>query len=143
MVVLFAHWHAPEGPSNPATLSVTTQPGSKSDPDRDAEDTTALGNNNGGRVDSGGGAAGALPEHGLGTGTWTEALEREGGGVGEAVRCRSLDLSRSSGRGLERTHRRTCHQEYQRIVIIAIMCPFFYAFRVAVIYYTTHDPSTM
>ena len=81
MVVPFVHWHPPAGPSNPTTLSVTTQPGSKSDSDRDAEDTTALGSSIGGSVDSGGGAAGALPEHGLGTGTWgtgtwTEALGR-------------------------------------------------------------------
>ena len=33
MVAPFYHWHAPAGPSNPTTLSVTTQPGSKSDPD--------------------------------------------------------------------------------------------------------------
>ena len=32
-----AHWHAPAGPSNPTTLSVTTQPGSKSEPDRATE----------------------------------------------------------------------------------------------------------
>ena len=50
---------------------------------------------------------------------------REGGRVCEAVRRRSLDLSRSSGRGHERTHHRTCHQEYQRIVVIAIVFQFF------------------
>ena len=64
MVVPFAHWHTPAGPSNPTTLSATTQPGGKSDPDRATEGTTALGSSIGGSVDSGGGAAGALPEQG-------------------------------------------------------------------------------
>ena len=49
----------------PHHLSVATQPGSKSDPDRATEGTTALGSSIGGSVDSGGGAAGAMPEHGL------------------------------------------------------------------------------
>ena len=66
MVAPSAHWHAPAGPSNPTTLSVTTRPCSKLDPDRVTEGTTALGSSIGGSVDSGSGAAGALPEHGLG-----------------------------------------------------------------------------
>ena len=66
MVAPSAQWHAPAGPSNPTTLSVTTRPGSKSDPDRVTEGTTALGGSIGGSVNSGSGAAGALPEHGLG-----------------------------------------------------------------------------
>ena len=61
MVAPFAHRHAPAGQSNPTTLSVTTQPGSESDPDRATEGTTALGRSIGGSVDSGGGTAGGLP----------------------------------------------------------------------------------
>jgi hypothetical protein len=44
------------------------------------------------------------------------------------VQCRSLDLSLSSGRGFERSHRRTCHPEYQRIVVIAIVFQIFMLF---------------
>jgi hypothetical protein len=66
MVAPFAHRDAPAGPSNSTTLSDTTQPGSKSDPDRATEGTSALGSSIGRSVDSGGGAAGALPERGLG-----------------------------------------------------------------------------
>ena len=128
MVAPFAHWHALAGPPNPTTLSATTQPGGKSDPDRATEGTTALGSSIGGSVDSGDGTAGALPEHGLGRNRDRNLLEREGGHVGEAVQCRSLDLSRTSSRGLECTHRRTCHQEYQRIVIIATVFQFFMLF---------------
>ena len=65
---LFAHshWSPPAGPLDPTTLPVTTLPGSKSCPGRAIEGTTALGSSIGGSVDSGVGAAGALPEHGLG-----------------------------------------------------------------------------
>jgi hypothetical protein len=82
------------------------------------------------------------------TGTRTRArtfLERrEGGHVCEAVQCRSLGLSLSSGRGLERTHtfdrshRRTCcHQEYERIINYRYCVPIFYVIWVTTIYYAT------
>ena len=68
MVVPLAHWHTPAGSSNPTTRSAsTTQPGGKSNPDRATEGTTALGSSIGGSVDSGGSAAGALPEQGTET----------------------------------------------------------------------------
>lgn len=47
--------HAPAGPSNSTTFTATTQPGSKSDPDRATEGTTALGSNTGGSGGSGSG----------------------------------------------------------------------------------------
>jgi hypothetical protein len=65
---------------------------------------------------------------GTGAGTFVFFERREGDHVCEAVQCRSLGLSLSSGRGLERTHtfdrshRRTCcHQEYKRI-ILSLFC---------------------
>jgi hypothetical protein len=85
------------------------------------------------------------------TGTKTRArartfLERrEGGHVCEAVQCRSLGLSLSSGRGLERTHtfdrshRRTCcHQEYKRIINYRQCSNFLCYLGYYTIYYATH-----
>ena len=67
MVALSDHRDAPAGPSNYRTLSDTTRSlANKSGPDKATEGTTALGSGIGGSVDSGGGAARALPGHGLG-----------------------------------------------------------------------------
>jgi hypothetical protein len=68
---------------------------------------------------------------------------REGGHAGEAVQCRTLGLSLSSGRGLERTHpfdrshRRTCcHQEHKRIIIVILFQSFMLSGLLS--YTTTH-----
>ena len=85
-----------------------------------------------------------------GTGTFLSPEWREGDHVCEAVQCRSLGLSLSSGRGLERTytfdrsHRRTCcHQEYKRIMIIVIVFSIFMLFGLLLYTYYIHGPPTM
>jgi hypothetical protein len=88
---------------------------------------------------------------GTGTGTETFHLERrEGGHVCEGVPCRSLGLSLSSGRGLERTHafdrshRRTCcHQEYKRMILSLLCFNFLCYLGYYYILYYTHGPPTM
>jgi hypothetical protein len=84
-----------------------------------------------------------------GTRTGTFHLERrEGGHVCEGVPCRSLGLSLSSGRGLERTHafdrshRRTCcHQEYKRMILSLLCFNFFMLFGL-LLYTLLHTRST-
>lgn len=93
--------------------------------------------------------SGAITRIGTGTRTRTRTRtflkRREGDHVCEAVQCRNLGLSLSSGRGLERSHtfdrshRRTCrHQEYKRIIIIVIVFPLYMLFGLLLYTYYTH-----
>jgi hypothetical protein len=84
------------------------------------------------------------------TGTGTFLDRGEGDNVCEAVQRRSLGLSLSSGRGLERTHtfdgshRRTCCHQYTRIIILICVSNFLcYLGYYYILYYTHGPPPTM
>ena len=94
------------------------------------------------------GAAGALQERGLGPNDDRDLLEREYGHC-EAVQCRSLGLSLSSGRGHELTHtsdcshRRTCcHHEYKPLLCFNFLC-FLSCCHILYVYYYTRSTDYM